>query len=306
MQRPAWIAEGSELLEKPSAALAPGQARINKCITDKEKRPMNKYPLAAAVALGLALTGCNKQESKEGAEVALDSQEKKVSYIIAEDMANRLKTQDVKLDPQVVLMALNDVASGRESRLSDEDKQQVIAVFQEKMQAKQQEMLAKQEKEFKESADKNLQEGKAFLEENAKKEGVVTTDSGLQYKVITEGSGDTPSADSTVEVDYKGTLIDGTEFDSSYARGEPVQFPVNGVIKGWTEALQLMKEGAKWELYIPSELAYGPGGAGGLIGPNATLIFEVELHKANVGGDEAAEDKPAEGAEEKKEEAEQQ
>ncbi|MFC6633745.1 FKBP-type peptidyl-prolyl cis-trans isomerase [Microbulbifer taiwanensis] len=260
---------------------------------------MNKYPLAAAVALGLALAGCNEQESKQAAEVTLDTQEKKVSYIIAEDMAKRLESQDVKLDPKVVLMALDDVASGRDSRLSDEDKQQVIAVFQEKMQAKQQEMLAKQEEEFKASAEKNLQEGKAFLEENAKKEGVMTTDSGLQYKVITEGNGDSPSAESTVEVDYKGTLIDGTEFDSSYARGEPVQFPVNGVIKGWTEALQLMKEGAKWELYIPSDLAYGPGGAGGMIGPNATLVFEVELHKANVGAGEG------DAGEEKKEEAEQ-
>lgn len=258
---------------------------------------MNKYPLAAAVALGLALVGCNKQESGAAAEVALETQEQKVSYIIAEDMAKRLESQDVKLDPQVVMMALSDVASGRESRLSDEDKQQVIAVFQENMQAKQQEMLAKQEEEFKASADKNMAEGKAFLEENAKKEGVQTTASGLQYKVITEGSGDSPSADSTVEVDYRGTLIDGTEFDSSYKRGEPVQFPVDGVIKGWTEALQLMKEGAKWELYIPSDLAYGPGGAGGQIGPNATLIFEVELHKANVGGEsgaEAAEEAPAE------------
>ncbi|AMX04305.1 FKBP-type peptidyl-prolyl cis-trans isomerase [Microbulbifer thermotolerans] len=254
---------------------------------------MNKYPLAAAVALGLALAGCNKQEPKQAAEVALDTQEKKVSYIIAEDMAKRLESQDVTLDPQVVLMALDDVAKGRESRLSDEDKQQVVAVFQEKMQAKQQEMLAKQEAEFKAQAEKNLAEGKAFLEENAKKEGVITTDSGLQYKVITEGSGDTPALDSVVEVDYKGTLIDGTEFDSSYARGEPVQFPVNGVIKGWTEALQLMKEGAKWELYIPSDLAYGPGGAGGLIGPNATLIFEVELHKANVKQD-SGEEKAAE------------
>ncbi|WP_250461727.1 FKBP-type peptidyl-prolyl cis-trans isomerase [Microbulbifer litoralis] len=258
---------------------------------------MNKYPLAAAIALGIALAGCNKQESKQEAEeVKLETQEQKVSYIIAEDMAKRLESQEVKLDPQVVLMALNDVASGRESRLSDEDKQQVISVFQEKMQAKQQEMLAKQEKEFKEKADKNLAEGKAFLEENAKKDGVVTTDSGLQYKVITEGSGDTPTAESVVEVDYRGTLIDGTEFDSSYANGEPVQFPVNGVIKGWTEALQLMKEGAKWELYIPSELAYGPGGAGGKIGPNATLIFEVELHKANVQQGEGAEDQPQEDA----------
>ncbi|MEW5249469.1 FKBP-type peptidyl-prolyl cis-trans isomerase [Microbulbifer sp. 2201CG32-9] len=259
---------------------------------------MNKYPLAAAVALGLALVGCNKQESGAATEMALETQEQKVSYIIAEDMARRLQSQDVQLDPQIVMMALNDVASGRESRLNDEDKQQVIAAFQEKIQAKQKEMLAKQEEEFKVKADKNMTDGKTFLEENAKKDGVITTDSGLQYKIITEGSGNSPDADSTVEVDYRGTLIDGTEFDSSYARGEPVQFPVGGVIKGWTEALQLMKEGAKWELYIPSDLAYGPGGAGGLIGPNATLIFEVELHKANVdndSGNDSAEEKPAEG-----------
>ncbi|SDK39008.1 FKBP-type peptidyl-prolyl cis-trans isomerase [Microbulbifer yueqingensis] len=266
---------------------------------------MKKFPLAAAVALGVALAGCNKQEGGQSEEVALDTQEKKVSYIIAEDMARRLESQDVALDPQVVTMALNDVAEGRDSRLSDEEKQQVIAVFQENMQAKQQEMLAKQEQEFKAKAEENQAKGEAFLAENAKKEGVVTTDSGLQYKVIREGSGDSPSADSTVEVDYKGTLIDGTEFDSSYARGEPVQFPVDGVIKGWTEALQLMKEGAKWELYIPSDLAYGPGGAGGLIGPNATLIFEVELHKANVAegaGEEGQEKQDAEPAEQSGEE----
>jgi len=254
---------------------------------------MKKTSLAAAVALGIALVGCNKQESAESADITLETQEQKVSYIIAEDMANRLKTQDVALDPKIVAMALKDVASGRESRLSEEEKQQVISVFQENMQAKQKELMAKQEEEFKAKAEGNLEEGKKFLEENANKEGVQTTDSGLQYKVITEGTGAQPTAESVVEVDYKGTLIDGTEFDSSYKNGKPVQFPVGGVIKGWTEALQLMKEGAKWELYIPSELAYGPGGAGGLIGPNATLIFEVELHKANVQDDEPAAEQDA-------------
>ncbi|MCW8125500.1 FKBP-type peptidyl-prolyl cis-trans isomerase [Microbulbifer halophilus] len=259
---------------------------------------MNKYPLAAAIALGIALAGCNKQESEKAEEVKLETQEQKVSYIIAEDMAKRLDSQGVELDSQVVLMALNDAAEGRESRLSDEEKQQVISVFQENMQAKQQEMMAEQEKELKAQAEENLAEGEAFLEENAQKEGVTTTDSGLQYKVITEGSGDTPTAESVVEVDYRGTLLDGTEFDSSYANGEPVQFPVNGVIKGWTEALQLMKEGAKWELYIPADLAYGPGGAGGKIGPNATLIFEVELHKANVQQDQDGDSGAADSAEE--------
>ncbi|MBY6190970.1 FKBP-type peptidyl-prolyl cis-trans isomerase [Microbulbifer agarilyticus] len=254
---------------------------------------MNKTSLAAAIALGIALVGCNKQESAGSADIKLETQEQKVSYIIAEDMANRLKSQEVALDPQIVAMALQDVASGRESRLSQEEKQKVIQVFQENMQAKQKELMEKQEADFKASADKNLEEGKKFLEENAKKEGVQTTDSGLQYKVITEGTGPSPSETSVVEVDYKGTLIDGTEFDSSYKNGKPVQFPVNGVIKGWTEALQLMKQGAKWELYIPSELAYGPGGAGGLIGPNATLIFEVELHKADANSDEGAAEKEA-------------
>lgn len=248
---------------------------------------MNKTSLAAAIALGIALVGCNKQESAGSADIKLESQEQKVSYIIAEDMAKRLKSQDVALDPRIVAMALNDVATDHESRLDDEEKQKVISVFQENMQAKQKELMAKQEEDFKASAQGNLDEGKKFLEENAKKDGVQTTDSGLQYKVITEGTGSSPSETSVVEVDYKGTLIDGTEFDSSYKNGKPVQFPVNGVIKGWTEALQLMKEGGKWELYIPSELAYGPGGAGGLIGPNSTLIFEVELHKSNANEAEA-------------------
>ncbi len=123
----------------------------------------------------------------------------------------------------------------------------------------------------------NLAKGQAFLEANAEEEGVQVTESGLQYTVIEEGTGDSPAATDTVKVHYCGTLIDGEKFDSSYDRGEPAQFPVNGVIQGWVEALQLMGEGAKWKLFIPPELAYGPRGAGGVIGPNATLIFDVEL-----------------------------
>jgi FKBP-type peptidyl-prolyl cis-trans isomerase FklB len=126
-------------------------------------------------------------------------------------------------------------------------------------------------------ADKNQKEGEVFLAENKKKKGVVTLPSGLQYHVITAGTGKIPKATDTVTTHYRGTLIDGTEFDSSYKRGEPASFPVNGVIKGWTEALQLMKVGSKWQLFIPSNLAYGPQGAGQVIGPSATLIFEIEL-----------------------------
>ena len=133
-----------------------------------------------------------------------------------------------------------------------------------------------QEKQ-KKIGEKNKIDGEAFLAENKKKEGVKTLPSGLQYSIIKEGAGKMPKATDTVTVNYKGTLIDGTEFDSSYRRGQPVSFPVNGVIAGWTEALQLMKEGSKWQLFIPSELAYGEKGAGNTIGPNAVLIFEVEL-----------------------------
>jgi FKBP-type peptidyl-prolyl cis-trans isomerase len=131
------------------------------------------------------------------------------------------------------------------------------------------------------SANENQAEGIAFMAENAKKEGVITTPSGLQYEVITEGEGASPSATDKVTVHYQGTTIDGKEFDSSYKRGESITFPLNGVIAGWTEGLQLMQEGAKYRLYIPSELAYGVNGAGSDIGPNSTLIFDVELLKIN-------------------------
>jgi FKBP-type peptidyl-prolyl cis-trans isomerase FklB len=144
------------------------------------------------------------------------------------------------------------------------------ADFQNKMR---EELIQRQ----KEIAAKNLQDGKAFLEANAKKEGVITTASGLQYKVLKSGSGPSPTLNSTVTTNYRGTLIDGREFDSSYKRGQPASFPVKGVIKGWTEALQLMKVGDKWELYIPSDLAYGASQRSELIQPNSTLVFELEL-----------------------------
>ena len=170
---------------------------------------------------------------------------------------------------------VEDALSDAEPRLAQDD---VIAVLE----SFQQEQIAEREAENSALADKNKAEGDAFLAENGKKEGVVTLESGLQYKIIEEGEGPSPGAEDTVEVHYTGTLIDGTEFDSSHRRGVPATFGVNQVIPGWTEALQLMKEGAKWQLVIPPGLAYGPGGTGGPIGPNQTLIFEVELLKAKV------------------------
>jgi len=154
--------------------------------------------------------------------------------------------------------------------LTDKEMGEMLNLYRKEAQAAQQKVKAEQ-------GEKNMQEGPKFLEENKTKEGVVVLPSGLQYKVLTEGTGKSPKATDKVKVHYKGTLINGKEFDSSYKRGTPAEFPVNGVIKGWTEALQLMKEGSKWMLYLPSDLAYGPRGAGGDIGPNATLIFEVEL-----------------------------
>lgn len=203
-------------------------------------------------------------------QAALKTKKDKLSYGIGADLARNLKAQSIDVDPDIVAKGIKDVLSGGKTLLNEEEIRQTIAELR-------QELIAKQALEAKKIGEKNKKEGEQFLEANKKKEGVKTLPSGLQYKVITEGTGKSPKATDTVTVNYRGTLIDGTEFDSSYKRGQPATFPVNGVISGWTEALQLMKEGAKWQLFIPSALAYGERGAGGIIGPNATLIFEVEL-----------------------------
>ena len=240
---------------------------------------IQKRPLLAGVVLSTAvLMGCNEQTGDVASAdeaVELTTLDQRLSYAIGLNMANRFQQDEIEVDIEALTLALADVKAGKESRLSEDEIRKTLMAVQEKQQAKHNEAI-------KVVAEANKKEGEDFLAENAKKEGVVTTDSGLQYKVLEAGEGPKPSATDTVSVNYRGTLIDGTEFDSSYKRGQPVSFPVNGVISGWTEALQLMSEGAKWELYIPSDLAYGPGGTGGPIGPNATLIFEVELLKASV------------------------
>jgi len=200
----------------------------------------------------------------------LKTQRDKVSYSMGLDIGRMLKMQGVDVDLELVTRGLKDAYTGNQPLLTDEEMQEVLTNFKKEFIAKQQE-LAKQQ------GEKNKKEGEMFLETNKKKEGVQTLPSGLQYKVLKAGAGKKPTATDTVTVHYRGTLIDGKEFDSSYRRGKPATFPVNGVIPGWTEALQLMEEGAKWELFIPSNLAYGERSAGGDIGPNATLIFEVEL-----------------------------
>lgn len=205
-----------------------------------------------------------------GENIELKSQRDKVSYGIGMDIGNGLKSQSIDIDPDILSQGIKDVMSGGQTLMTDEQ-------FREVMTNLRNEMMAKQIARMKELADKNKKEGETYLEENKKKEGVVTLPSGLQYKVITEGTGEKPKATDTVTANYRGTLIDGTEFDSSEKHGQAMTFKVNGVIPGWTEALQLMKAGSKWQLFIPSNLAYGERGAGRDIGPNSTLIFDVEL-----------------------------
>jgi len=208
------------------------------------------------------------QATAEKAEI-LKTETEKVSYIIGTQIAGNFKTQDIEVDLDSLMMGLKHALEGDKLVMSQGEMQNVFKAWQSKMRAK---MAAKKAKE----AAENLAAGTAFLEENKAKEGVKVTPSGLQYKVIKEGTGNTPTANDRVKTHYRGTLIDGTEFDSSYKRNRPAEFGVKGVIKGWTEALQLMKEGGKWELYIPANLAYGERGRPN-IPANSTLIFEIEL-----------------------------
>ena len=211
-------------------------------------------------------------------KVELKEPKQKISYAIGMDIGSNLKRQEIDVDPKILAAGIADALTGK-LQLTDAEAKQVINEFRTQM-------MAKMESKQKEAGDKNVKAGEDFLAANAKKEGVKTTASGLQYKVLKagDGKGKTPKPTDTVKVHYHGTLIDGTVFDSSVDRGQPATFPVNGVIAGWTEVLQLMKEGDKWQVYIPSKLAYGERGAGGQIGPNSALIFEVELlsvEKAN-------------------------
>ncbi len=198
------------------------------------------------------------------------SKEDTVSYSIGHSIGKNLIDPDVKLNVDALIQGIRDVADGKESLLTDDEMRSVLQSFNA-------EMRSVKQKEVNEVKEKNKKEGEKFLAANKKKKGVVTLPNGLQYKVIKNGKGPQPKATDKVKVNYRGTLIDGQEFDSSYKRGKPAEFPLNQVIKGWTEALQLMHVGSKWELYLPPDLAYGERGAGSMIGPDATLIFEIEL-----------------------------
>ncbi|MGS2721486.1 FKBP-type peptidyl-prolyl cis-trans isomerase [Paraglaciecola aestuariivivens] len=245
---------------------------------------MKLKSLALLTASSLFLAACGNEQTnktdtnaevKENSATAssdseLASLEQKLSYIVGTNLATQFKRDELTLNVDAFNLAVADVFAGTESRLTQEQIQQAVATVQQQAQEKKQQAQMA-------ISEKNKTEGMAYLAENAKKDGVVVTESGLQYKEIVAGDGEMPTADNTVVVHYKGTLIDGTEFDSSYSRGEPAEFPVTGVIQGWVEALQLMNVGDKFELTIPSDLAYGQRGSGPQIGPDATLVFEVEL-----------------------------
>ncbi len=231
---------------------------------------MKKY--ITGLAMCVALVACKGEAGNEAEQKAftLDNEDQKASYAIGLRYGEGFKRDLAELDMEAFQKGMEDGFKGNDPMLTQEE---LVATLQALQARKMQEQKDKQEKALEENKDK----GVAFLEENKKREGVVVTESGLQYEVITEGDGASPTAEDQVKVHYHGTLPDGTVFDSSVERGEPITFAVGGVIKGWTEALQLMQVGDKWKLYIPSELAYGERGAGPKIGPNQVLMFEVEL-----------------------------
>jgi FKBP-type peptidyl-prolyl cis-trans isomerase FklB len=201
----------------------------------------------------------------------------KVSYSLGVDIGRTLQKFQLDLNEAALSRGIADVLDSKPMAMTDQELQTTLQAFQQKMMQKQQEAVSKKQEEMKGVAEKNEADGKKFLDDNSKKPGVKTTASGLQYKVIKEGSGDKPKDTDVVETNYRGTTIDGKEFDSSAKHGSTASFPVNGVIKGWSEALKLMPVGAKWELYVPADLAYGAEGYGDDIAPGSTLVFEVEL-----------------------------
>jgi len=209
----------------------------------------------------------------------------KHSYALGLDIGRQMKKEGLEIDPAVLTQGLKDAMSGNQALMTDEELRATIVELQNEVRARQAEIR-------KQMMEKNKAAGEAFLAENKKKEGVVTLPSGLQYKILKPGEGQKPAADDTVVCQYRGTLIDGKEFDSSYKRNQPATFPVDRVIKGWSEALQLMPVGSKWQLFIPADLAYGERGAGPDIPPNSTLIFEVELVSIQAKAQQTPPEKP--------------
>ena len=243
---------------------AVGNASAQQTASGSNKTPAAKTGTTPATKPGQTAAAKNADSPE------LKTDRDKASYALGMNLGENLKRQSDLLDAAIVQKAMKDALAGGKMLMTDEEAKAQLVAFQMAMRKK-------QEAEVQQMAETNKKEGDAFLAENKAKAGVVTTPSGLQYKILTEGTGPKPAATDSVVCNYKGTLLDGTEFDSSAKHGGPATFPVSGVIKGWTEALQLMPVGSKWQLFVPSDLAYGQRGAGGGIAPNSTLIFEVEL-----------------------------
>jgi len=231
--------------------------------------PAKASSQAPAKGPGTAKSG-QASSRQTPAALTLNTPKDKLSYSIGMNIGKSLKRDDVDVDTAVLLRAIQDVLGGGNLLMTDQEAQSLLTNLQA-------DLRKKQEQEMQQAAETNKKEGDAFLAANKSKDGIVALPSGLQYKILQEGAGAKPTAADTVTVNYRGTLINGTEFDSSYKRGQPSSFPVGGIIKGWTEALLLMPVGSKWQLFIPPDLAYGPRQASPAIGPNSTLLFEVEL-----------------------------
>jgi FKBP-type peptidyl-prolyl cis-trans isomerase len=219
----------------------------------------------AGLGLGLLALPVSAQERP-----ALKTQKDKVSYAVGLEFARSIKGQGIEVDSKLLVMGLNDALSGGKPLMTEEDLRTTMLAVQEEVKQKQMQAMTK-------AAEENKKAGDAFLAENAKKEGVVTLPSGLQYKILKAGEGKKPADADTVACNYRGTFVDGTEFDSSYGTGKPATFGLKGVIPGFGEALKLMSVGSKWQVFVPSKLAYGDRGANNVIGPNSTLVFEIEL-----------------------------
>ncbi|HYF02608.1 MAG TPA: FKBP-type peptidyl-prolyl cis-trans isomerase [Patescibacteria group bacterium] len=210
-------------------------------------------------------------------ETPVTTQKDKNSYAIGVNLGQNFKQQALEIDPAMFERGLRDAMEGNTMAMTDEEIKSAMQALQQQAMARQQENMKKQQEENAKIAEGAKQRGAAFMAQNAKQQGVVTLPSGVQYKILTEGTGPKPSASSTVTTHYRGSLLNGKVFDSSYDRGQPAQFPVNGVIPGWTEVLQLMPVGSKWQVWIPSDKAYGDQGAGQDIGPGEALVFDIEL-----------------------------
>jgi len=235
---------------------------------------MKFAPIALAIAISVGLTSGVAAEDAKTPAAALPATLKDTlaqqAYTIGFNLGSSLQRDAVNVDPQIIAAGIRDATSGSPPQLSPDQMRAVLAQLQAAVKARREAGAVK-------AALTNKADGAAFLKANGARPGVITLPSGLQYEVLKAGTGPKPKATDVVECDYRGTLINGAEFDNSYARGKPATFPVQGVIKGWSEALQQMPVGSKWKLYVPAELAYGDEGKGDIIQPNATLIFEVEL-----------------------------